>query len=113
MQSSREHEVRIDEPTILARLEALRRSEDREVVWRDSWGRDGTAYVTQLCAGAPGLYCRSYGKGRNTVVCVSKVPLPDYRADLDTRFGKQQTSVGMSIGGQVRYTRGWEACLPH
>jgi hypothetical protein len=93
--------VQVDEPMILRRLEELRRSADTEAVWRDQFGRDGTAYVMRLLSGAPGLYSRVYGKGRNSVICVSKEPLPDYRADLDTRFGKQQTSVGMSTGGQA------------
>ena len=100
MHANREPEVRVDEPMIMARLEELRRSAEQEVVWRDNFGRDGASYVLRLCSGVPGLYCKQYGKGRNTVLCVSKVPLPDYRADLDARFGKQQASVGMSSDGQ-------------
>jgi hypothetical protein len=87
---------------IMARLDELRRSADQEVIWRDNFGRDGTHYVLKLCGGAPGLYCRQYGKGRNSVICVSKVPLPDYRADLDERFGKQQANVAMSSDGQAK-----------
>eukprot|EP01043_Picozoa_sp_COSAG02_P007964 COSAG02_NODE_247_length_27137_cov_61.275057_10_plen_402_part_00 len=100
--AEREPEVRVNEPMIMARLDELRRSADQEVIWRDNFGRDGTHYVLKLCGGAPGLYCRQYGKGRSSVICVSKVPLPDYRADLDERFGKQQANVAMSSDGQAK-----------
>jgi len=100
MHANREPEVHVDEPMIMQRLEELRSSSAQEVVWRDNFGRDGTAYVLRLLSGAPGLYAKQYGRGRNTLICVSKVPLPDYRADLDERHGKQRASVAMSSDGQ-------------
>lgn len=36
----------------------------------------------------------AYNKGRNTVLVVSRVPLPNYRADLDDRHGSSQRQVG-------------------
>lgn len=36
----------------------------------------------------------AYNKGRNTVLVVSQVPLPNYRADLDDRHGSSQRQVG-------------------
>jgi ATP-dependent RNA helicase DHX36 len=41
------------------------------------------------------LYFKTYGKGTNTVLVASKVPLPNYRADLDTRR-RAEHEVGMS-----------------
>ncbi|KAI4300544.1 hypothetical protein L6164_033912 [Bauhinia variegata] len=41
-----------------------------------------------------GLYFHAYNKGKALVV--SKVPLPDYRADLDERHGSTQKEIRMS-----------------
>ncbi|MDQ9791172.1 hypothetical protein RFY12_03340, partial [Acinetobacter baumannii] len=40
------------------------------------------------------LYFHAYNKGKTLVV--SKVPLPDYRADLDERHGSTQKEIKMS-----------------
>ncbi|KAG5080731.1 hypothetical protein JHK86_004796 [Glycine max] len=40
------------------------------------------------------LCCHAYSKGK--VLIVSKVPLPDYRADLDERHGSTQKEIKMS-----------------
>lgn len=34
-----------------------------------------------------------YNKGKNTALVVSRVPLPNYRADLDDRHGSSQRQV--------------------
>ncbi|KAK7268103.1 hypothetical protein RIF29_20790 [Crotalaria pallida] len=41
------------------------------------------------------LYFHAYNKGKTLVV--SKVPLPDYRADLDERHGSTQKEIRMSV----------------
>ena len=59
MHANREPEVHVDEPMIMQRLEELRSSSAQEVVWRDNFGRDGTAYVLRLLSGAC-LACADY-----------------------------------------------------
>ena len=44
-----------------------------------------------------------YNKGINTVYVVSKVPLPNYRADLDQKHGSSQREV-WSVGGRDTLT---------
>ena len=55
-----------------------------ELVIRDNVGRDGADAVERI-ARALGLYFRPCSRGTNTVLVASKVPLPNYRADLDGR----------------------------
>ncbi len=42
----------------------------------------------------------AYNKGRNTVLVVSKLPLPNYRADLDDHHGSSQRQVIMGSAVQ-------------
>ena len=51
---------------------------------RENVGREGAEAVERL-ARSLGLHFKPYGRGTNTVLVVSKTPLPDYRADLDAR----------------------------
>jgi ATP-dependent RNA helicase DHX36 len=44
----------------------------------------------------------AYNKGRNTVLVVSKLPLPNYRADLDDHHGSSQRQITMSAATETR-----------
>ena len=55
-----------------------------EIVVRENYGRDGRRQDWAIARGLR-LHFRQYGKGTNTALVASKVPLPDYRADLDGR----------------------------
>ena len=48
------------------------------------------------------LHRKSYGKGRRTVVVVSKAPLPNFRPDLDDRREERQVwrSLASTSDGQ-------------
>ena len=77
--------VDVDADATRRALEAMLHDPERdELVIRDNVGRDGADAVERI-ARALGLYFRPYGRGTNTVLVASKVPLPNYRADLDGR----------------------------
>ena len=77
--------VDLDEQASLEDMRAMLRDPSREeFVMRENVGREGAEAVERL-ARSLGLHFKPYGRGTNTVLVVSKVPLPDYRADLDTR----------------------------
>ncbi|XP_019259324.1 PREDICTED: DExH-box ATP-dependent RNA helicase DExH3 isoform X3 [Nicotiana attenuata] len=74
----------------------LRNKKDREVVSRDK--RDRRDYE-QICnlAKRMGLYSEIYGK----VVVVSKVPLPNYRPDLDDKRPQREVVIPLSLQRRV------------
>ena len=75
----------LDEHAVLEDMRAMLRDPSREeMVMRENVGREGAEAVERL-ARSLGLHFKPYGRGTNTVLAVSKVPLPDYRADLDAR----------------------------
>ena len=77
--------VDLDEHAVLEDMRAMLRDPSREeMVMRENVGREGAEAVERL-ARSLGLHFKPYGRGTNTVLAVSKVPLPDYRADLDAR----------------------------
>ena len=77
--------VDLDEDAVLEDMRAMLRDPSREeLVMRENVGREGAEAVERL-ARSLGLHFKPYGRGTNTVLAVSKVPLPDYRADLDAR----------------------------
>ena len=53
-----------------------------EIQIRENYGRDGADEIYEMSKQL-GLYCKSYGKGKRSVVVVSKVPLPNYRPEFD------------------------------
>lgn len=89
LQSMREEsgrsKVDLDEGATLDSFRSLLTDDSRsEIVIRENVGREGGDLVESL-ARSLRLHFKPYGKGTNTVLCVSKVALPDYRADLDAR----------------------------
>ncbi|XP_010103984.2 DExH-box ATP-dependent RNA helicase DExH3 isoform X1 [Morus notabilis] len=73
----------------------LRNEKDQEIVSRDKRDRRDYEQISNL-AKRMGLYCEMYGK----VVVASKVPLPNYRPDLDDR--RPQREVVIPLGLQRR-----------
>ncbi|XP_011623212.1 DExH-box ATP-dependent RNA helicase DExH3 isoform X4 [Amborella trichopoda] len=73
----------------------IRNKEEEEVVSRDKKDRRDYEQLSAL-ATRMGLYCRQYEK----VVVVSKLPLPNYRSDLDAK--RPQREVLIPVGLQRR-----------
>ncbi|CAM6110806.1 unnamed protein product [Calypogeia fissa] len=84
------------------RLEQLKTRTDRqEEIIKTNYGRDGAQMLENMAADL-GLYFHTYNKGKNTVMVVSQVPLPNYRADLDERHGSSQRQIRMSSDTENR-----------
>ena len=84
-EESGRNRVDLDEHASLEGMRAMLRDPSREeIVMRENVGREGAEAVERL-ARSLGLHFKPYGRGTNTVLVVSKTPLPDYRADLDAR----------------------------
>ncbi|KAM1467045.1 hypothetical protein ACFX2I_032190 [Malus domestica] len=73
----------------------LRSEKDQEIVSRDKRDRRDYEQISNL-AKRMGLYCEIYGKA----VVASKVPLPNYRPDLDDK--RPQREVVIPLGLQRR-----------
>ncbi|CAL2239012.1 unnamed protein product [Prunus armeniaca] len=73
----------------------LRSEKDQEIVSRDKRDRRDYEQISNL-AKRMGLYCEIYGK----VVVASKIPLPNYRPDLDDK--RPQREVVIPLGLQRR-----------
>ncbi|KAL3375265.1 hypothetical protein AABB24_006646 [Solanum stoloniferum] len=73
----------------------MRKKDDQEVVSTDKKDRHDFEHISAL-ATRMGLHCRQYEK---TIVC-SKVPLPNYRPDLDVK--RPQREVVLHYGLQSR-----------
>jgi hypothetical protein len=85
-------EIRLEKGEAAWRIQEFIKCDDTEVVWNDL-GRDDCDVIIMLANQEEGVYGKKYGKGRSTVLCLSKVPLPDYRCDLDSKFGSQTVEV--------------------
>ncbi|KAK9789768.1 hypothetical protein WJX73_007283 [Symbiochloris irregularis] len=78
-----------------AELQQLKDDASRtEIVLRENYGRAGADQIQNM-GREMGLHARTFNTGRNTVLVVSKAPLPNYRADLDPR-AQNEHQVGMS-----------------
>ncbi|KAK9733114.1 hypothetical protein RND81_04G044400 [Saponaria officinalis] len=74
----------------------LRNEEEQEVVSRDKRDRRDFEQISNL-ARRMGLYCEIYGK----VVVASKVPLPNYRPDLDDKRPQREVAIALSVHRRV------------
>uniref|UniRef100_A0A7C9ADX3 RNA helicase n=1 Tax=Opuntia streptacantha TaxID=393608 RepID=A0A7C9ADX3_OPUST len=74
----------------------LRNEQEQEIVSRDKRDRRDYEQISNL-AKRMGLYCDIYGK----VVVASKVPLPNYRPDLDDRRPQREVAVPLSLQRRV------------
>lgn len=82
-----------DENEWWRKLEQMKDGVEQELVVKKNFGRDGQQTMADM-AYQLGLYFHAYNKGRTLVI--SKVALPDYRADLDERHGSTQNEIRMS-----------------
>ena len=79
------NQIELDREAMRRRMEDLVNDPHaEEIVVRENYGREGAAEIGAIARGLR-LHFRQYGKGTNTALVASKVPLPDYRADLDGR----------------------------
>ncbi|KAK6143234.1 hypothetical protein DH2020_023582 [Rehmannia glutinosa] len=74
----------------------LRSDEDQEIVSKDKRDRRDFEQISSL-AKRMGLYCEIYGK----VVVASKVPLPNYRPDLDDKRPQREVVIPLSLQRRV------------
>ncbi|KAI7744279.1 hypothetical protein M8C21_018114, partial [Ambrosia artemisiifolia] len=75
------------------KMEEMKRGGGVELVIKHFFSRNDQQTVSDM-AYQLGLYFHAYNKGKALVV--SKVPLPNYRADLDERHGSAQKEIHMS-----------------
>jgi ATP-dependent RNA helicase DHX36 len=92
--------LQVDHAEWRQKLEYFLRGEEKELQCRDNYGREGVEEIHRLAA-EQGLYSKAYGKGRNTVLVVSREPLPNYRADLDAKLEGRVQHVEMSSGAKA------------
>uniref|UniRef100_F6GY84 DExH-box ATP-dependent RNA helicase DExH3 n=1 Tax=Vitis vinifera TaxID=29760 RepID=F6GY84_VITVI len=79
------------------KLSLLSRNEqDQEIVSRDKKDRRDYEQISNL-ANRMGLYSEIYGK----VMVVSKVPLPNYRPDLDDKRPQREVVIPLSLQRRV------------
>ncbi|CAH9086962.1 unnamed protein product [Cuscuta europaea] len=78
------------------KLSLLLGSEDHEVVSRDKRDRRDYEQISNL-AKRMGLYSEIYGK----VVVISKIPLPNYRPDLDDKRPQREVVIPLSLQRRV------------
>ncbi|XP_074310769.1 DExH-box ATP-dependent RNA helicase DExH3 [Silene latifolia] len=79
------------------KLSMLQRNEqEQEVVSRDKRDRRDFEQISNL-ARRMGLYCEIYGKA----VVASKVPLPNYRPDLDDKRPQREVAISLSVHRRV------------
>ncbi|XP_041024163.1 DExH-box ATP-dependent RNA helicase DExH1 isoform X1 [Juglans microcarpa x Juglans regia] len=91
-QNQAEMEV-LDENEWWSKMEQMKRAGEQEMIIKHNYSRADQQTLSDM-AYQLGLYFHAYNKGKALVV--SKVPLPDYRADLDERHGSTQKEIRMS-----------------
>ncbi|XP_052172749.1 DExH-box ATP-dependent RNA helicase DExH3 [Diospyros lotus] len=74
----------------------LRNEQEQEILSRDKRDRRDYEQISNL-AKRMGLYCEMYGK----VVVASKVPLPNYRPDLDDKRPQREVVIPLSLQRRV------------
>lgn len=91
-QQQAEKEV-LDEKEWWKKIETMKRGGEQELVIKHYFSIADQQTLADM-AYQHELYFHAYNKGKTLVV--SKVPLPDYRADLDERHGSTQKEIKMS-----------------
>lgn len=97
-QQAAEMEV-LDENEWWEKMEGLKRGGEQELVIKRNYSRTDQQVLYDM-AYQLGLYFHAYSKGKALVA--SKVPLPNYRADLDERHGSAQKEIRMSSETEKR-----------
>ncbi|KAJ7942755.1 putative ATP-dependent RNA helicase [Quillaja saponaria] len=91
-QNQAEIEV-LDENEWWDKMEKMKRGGEQEMVFKRNFSREDQLKLADMAYQLK-LYFHAYNKGKALVV--SKVPLPDYRADLDEHHGSTQKEIKMS-----------------
>ncbi|KAL0344834.1 UNVERIFIED_CONTAM: DExH-box ATP-dependent RNA helicase DExH1 [Sesamum radiatum] len=91
-QKATEIEV-MDQNEWWGKMEQMKRGGEQELIIKRSFSRDDQQILADM-AYQLGLHFHAYNKGKALVV--SKVPLPNYRADLDERHGSTKKEIKMS-----------------
>ncbi|EOY08498.1 RNA helicase family protein isoform 2 [Theobroma cacao] len=97
-QKAAEMEV-LDEGEWWDKINQMKKGEEQEMIIRRNFSRSDQQILSDM-AYQLGLYFHAYNKGKALVV--SKVPLPNYRADLDERHGSTQKEIRMSTETERR-----------
>lgn len=97
-QKAAEMEV-LDEAEWWDKMNQMTNREEQEMIIKRNFSRSDQQVLSDM-AYQLGLYFHAYNKGNALVV--SKVPLPDYRADLDERHGSTQKEIRMSTETERR-----------
>ncbi|CAA7390557.1 unnamed protein product [Spirodela intermedia] len=84
---------KLDQNEWWTKINQMKNSGQQELIIKRNFGREGEEILGDM-ARQLGLYFHAYSKGKTSVV--SKVPLPDYRADLDDRHGSTQKEIKMT-----------------
>ncbi|KAK9668631.1 hypothetical protein RND81_13G073300 [Saponaria officinalis] len=91
-QMAAEYEV-MDENEWWSKMEVFKNAGEQEMIIKRQFKREDQEVLNDI-ARQLGLYFHAYNKGKTLVA--SKVPLPNYRADLDERHGSSQSEIRMS-----------------
>lgn len=83
----------MDENEWWGKIEQMKRGGEKEMIIKHNFSRADQQTLADM-AYQLGLHFHAYNKGKTLVV--SKVPLPDYRADLDERHGSTQKEIRMT-----------------
>ncbi|XP_074556601.1 DExH-box ATP-dependent RNA helicase DExH1 [Curcuma longa] len=90
---------KLDENEWSTKIHQFKQDCQQELIVKRNFGRDGQNTLANI-AQMQGLYFHAYNKGKTLVF--SKVPLPDYRADLDEKHGSTQKEIKMSTETERR-----------
>ncbi|MBA0721794.1 hypothetical protein Golax_009298, partial [Gossypium laxum] len=97
-QKAAEMEV-LDEAEWWYKMNQMKKGQEQEMIIKRNFSRSDQHVLSDM-AYELGLYFHAYNKGKALVV--SKVPLPNYRADLDEHHGSTQKQIQMSTETERR-----------
>ncbi|GMJ03781.1 hypothetical protein like AT2G35920 [Hibiscus trionum] len=97
-QKAAEMEV-LDEAEWWDKMNQMKKGQEQEMIIKRNFSRSDQQVLSDM-AYELGLYFHAYNKGKALVV--SKVPLPNYRADLDESHGSTQKQIQMSTETERR-----------
>ncbi|XVE96278.1 hypothetical protein REPUB_Repub02eG0207300 [Reevesia pubescens] len=89
----------LDEAEWWAKMDQMKKGEKQELIIKRNFSHSDQQVLSDM-AYQLGLHFHAYNKGKALVV--SKVPLPNYRADLDERHGSTQKEIRMSTETERR-----------
>lgn len=102
----------MDENEWWNKLEGFSKGGEQEMIIKRNFRRDDQNILSDMSYQL-GLHFHAYNKGK--VLVASKVPLPNYRADLDERHGSTQKEIRMStdiekrVGSLLETSKGVDA----